>query len=162
MFMTNLRQRGFTLIEVVIFIVVVGIGVAGILSVYTNVVKSSADPMVRKQATALAESILEEIMLKNYNDPDGMPNVVEADRTLWDSVEDYHGQTNIALGVPASLSSYVVGIAVGNDTTVVGTVARPARQVTVTVTHASDVITLVGYRTCYGEVSSTTGLSTCP
>ena len=59
MFMISRYARGFTLIEVIIFIVVVGAGLAGILSVSTTVVKSSADPMVRKQAAALADSILE-------------------------------------------------------------------------------------------------------
>ena len=58
------RQRGFTLIELIIFIVVVGVGVAGILSVYTTSIKNSADPLVRKQALAIAESLLEEILLK--------------------------------------------------------------------------------------------------
>ena len=62
--MTRSQQRGFTLIELIIFIVVVGAGLAGILSVMNTVVKSSADPMVRKQAIALADSILEEILQK--------------------------------------------------------------------------------------------------
>jgi MSHA pilin protein MshD len=70
--MTKLRQCGFTLIELIIFIVVVSVGIAGILSVMNTVVKSSADPMVRKQAMALAESILEEIMLKEYCDPNSV------------------------------------------------------------------------------------------
>ena len=61
--MNSPLQRGFTLIEVIIFIVVVGAGLAGILAVSTNSVKASADPMVRKQAMALADSILEEIFL---------------------------------------------------------------------------------------------------
>ena len=67
--MTNSRQRGFTLIEVIIFIVVVGAGLAGILSVMNTVVKSSADPLIRKQTVAIAESMLEEILLKEYCDP---------------------------------------------------------------------------------------------
>jgi len=63
-------QRGFTLIELIIFIVVVGAGLAGILSVSTTAIKSSADPMIRKQTIAIAESMLEEILLKEYCDPD--------------------------------------------------------------------------------------------
>ena len=46
---TERRQRGFTPIELIIFIVIVGIGVTGILSVYTNTIRNSADPMVRKR-----------------------------------------------------------------------------------------------------------------
>jgi MSHA pilin protein MshD len=70
MSMTSPRQRGFTLIELIIFIVVVAAGLAGILSVMNTVVKSSADPMIRKQTIAIAESLLEEILLKDYCDPD--------------------------------------------------------------------------------------------
>ena len=55
MSMNKYGQRGFTLIEVIIFIVVVAAGLAGILSVSNTVVKSSADPVVRKQTIAIAE-----------------------------------------------------------------------------------------------------------
>ena len=85
----NKRQlRGFTLIELIIFIVVVGAGLAGILAVSTNVVRSSADPMVRKQAMALADSILEEIVQKEYLDPDGVSG--ETTRDTMDDVGDYN------------------------------------------------------------------------
>jgi type II secretory pathway pseudopilin PulG len=50
--MSKRQSRGFTLIELIFFIVVVGVGLAGIVSVSTTVVKSSAEPMVRKQALA--------------------------------------------------------------------------------------------------------------
>ena len=68
----SVRQRGFTLIELIIFIVVVAAGLAGILSVMNTVVKSSADPMIRKQTVAIAESLLEEILLKEYSDPSAL------------------------------------------------------------------------------------------
>ncbi|NCP53614.1 MAG: pilus assembly protein MshD [Comamonadaceae bacterium CG_4_9_14_0_8_um_filter_60_18] len=161
MCMTDIRQRGFTLIELIIFIVVVSAGLAGILSVMNTTVKSSADPMIRKQSIAIAESVLEEIMLQNYNDPDGT-NAGETGRANWDNVADYHGQTNAALGISTELSAYVVGIDVQDDTSVIGTGTRPAKRVTVTVTHSPEVISLTGYRTCYGEINSVTGLSNCP
>ena len=68
----TLPQRGFTLIELIIFIVVVAAGLAGILSVMNTVVKSSADPMIRKQTVAIAESRWEEILLKEYSDPNAL------------------------------------------------------------------------------------------
>jgi MSHA pilin protein MshD len=66
------RQRGVTLIELVMFILVVGVGVAGILLVYTNTVRYSADPVIRKQMLAVAEAMLEEsaLMPFTYCDPD--------------------------------------------------------------------------------------------
>jgi MSHA pilin protein MshD len=50
-----------TLIELVLFIVIVSVGIAGILSVLNATVWKSADPLVQKQAQALAEGLLEEI-----------------------------------------------------------------------------------------------------
>ena len=66
------QQRGVTLIELVMFILIVGVGVAGILLVYTNTVRYSADPVIRKQMLAVAEAMLEEsaLMPFTYCDPD--------------------------------------------------------------------------------------------
>lgn len=65
-------QRGLSLIELLVFIVVVGIAVTGVLSVYSLNARSSADPMVQKQVLAIAESLLEEVLAKPYTycDPD--------------------------------------------------------------------------------------------
>lgn len=140
------HHSGFTLIELIIFIVVVSAGLAGILSVMNTTVKSSADPMVRKQAVALAESVLEEVLQKEYDDPDNTPAVVEANRTLWDNVDDYNGKTQAALSVPATLSQYSVAIAVTDGSATLGIAAR---KVAVTVARGTESITLTGYRTDY-------------
>jgi MSHA pilin protein MshD len=65
-------QGGATLIELVMFVIIVGVAVAGILAVYTNTVRSSADPMTRKQMLSIAEAMLEEAALMpfTYCDPD--------------------------------------------------------------------------------------------
>lgn len=67
-----LEQRGLSMIELMVFIVIVGIAVTGVLSVYSSVTRTSVDPMVRKQALAVAESLLEEVLSKPYTycDPD--------------------------------------------------------------------------------------------
>jgi MSHA pilin protein MshD len=59
-------QAGISLIELVMFIVIVSVGVVGILSVMNVTTKSSADPLIRKQAMAIAESLLEEIELQSF------------------------------------------------------------------------------------------------
>ena len=66
------RQKGISLIELIMFIVVVSVGIAGILSVMNMTTKASADPLLRKQALAIAESLLEEIELQpsTFCDPD--------------------------------------------------------------------------------------------
>jgi MSHA pilin protein MshD len=68
---TKARQPGLTLIEMMIFIVVVGIGLAGVLAAINYGARRSADPMIRKQALAAAESLLEEILQQpfTYCDP---------------------------------------------------------------------------------------------
>jgi MSHA pilin protein MshD len=76
-------ERGLSLVELLVFIVVVGIAVSGVLSVYSLNVRSSADPMLRKQALAIAESLLEEVLAKPYTycDPDDA-NVETAQNAL--------------------------------------------------------------------------------
>lgn len=66
------RQRGVSLVELVIFIVVVAIAVIGVLGAMGLTARSSADPMVHKQALAAAEALLEEVMLQPFTfcDPD--------------------------------------------------------------------------------------------
>ena len=65
------RSAGFTLIELIMYIIIVSVGVVGILSVLNITVKSSADPMIRKQMLAIAEGLLEEVEMMpfTYCDP---------------------------------------------------------------------------------------------
>ncbi len=58
---TGLPQKGFTLIETIVFLLVVGIGVVGLLSAISTSVRYSADPLPQKQALAIAEALMEEI-----------------------------------------------------------------------------------------------------
>ena len=66
------RQSGLTLIELVMFIVIISVALAGIIGVFNLNTQHSADPMVQKQALAIAESVLEEIELMPFTfcDPD--------------------------------------------------------------------------------------------
>ena len=70
--MSSRRQRGLSLLEVVIFIVVLGVGIAGMAILYNQLTLASVDPLVRKQAVAIANSLMEEIQLRpfTYCDPD--------------------------------------------------------------------------------------------
>ncbi len=138
-------DAGFTLIELIIFIVVVSAGLAGILSVMNTTVKSSADPMVRKQAIALAESVLEEVLQKAYADPDST-NAGENGRTDWDNVDDYNGKTQAELALPAAVAAYAVQVNVSDGQAALGI---EARRVTVSVSKDAESITLTGYRTNY-------------
>jgi MSHA pilin protein MshD len=65
-------ERGVTLVELIVFIVIVSTAVAGVLMTLDISNRSSADPMIQKQALAVAEALLEEVQLQpfTYCDPD--------------------------------------------------------------------------------------------
>lgn len=60
------RQAGLTIIELTLFIVIMGIAVAGVLTVMGRASIQSADPILRKQAILRAEAVLEEVALANF------------------------------------------------------------------------------------------------
>lgn len=70
--MSARRSRGVTLIEVVIFIAVAGIAMAALFSIINVTTARSADPQVRKQLLAIAESLMDEVQLMPFTfcDPD--------------------------------------------------------------------------------------------
>ena len=154
---TRPSQQGFTLIELVIFIVVVGVGMAGILSVVNTTVKSSADPMVRKQALAIAESLLEEIVQKEYGAPAFSCTAVAFpatgwNRALFDCVDDYNGYTVTAVtdaagNAVSGLANYSIAPAVAISTSSVN--GQTVKKIVVSVTGPQGVITLTGYRGNY-------------
>ena len=156
--MNRSPQRGFTLIELIIFIVVVSAGLAGILSVMNTVVKSSADPMVRKQAIAIAESLLEEILLKEYVNPAG--GYAGAVRAQFDDVNDYDGY-NTTTGIVDATGAVVPSLISYNITpavavTIVTAAENPAlnaiavKRITVSVAGPGGTnIRLTGYRGNY-------------
>lgn len=156
-------ERGFSLIELLVFIVVVGIAVTGVVSVYSLNARSSADPMVRKQAAAIAESLLEEVLAKPYSycDPDDAnaetasspagcatmaetAMVAEAGETRYssltpfDNVNDYHGFSMAGIadltGAPvAGLGGYSAAVQVQPAGAFNGIPAGETLLVTVTV-----------------------------
>ena len=146
------RERGFTYIEVIIAIVIIGIAVAGVLSVMNLTVSRSADPMLQEQAVAIAEAYLEEIRTKAFSDPDG--SEAGEGRATYDDVDDYNGltdtgardQNNQAI---AGLGSYTVRVAVQGEN-LNGLGATNAKRIDVEVTHDPGIdITVSGYRANY-------------
>jgi MSHA pilin protein MshD len=162
--------RGITLVELLVFIVVVSVGLAGVLAVYNTVVRRSADPLVAKQMTAVAEALLEEVQLMPFTfcDPDdanaltanspadcagGTPAETRGDNVNpFDNVADYNGLslpaiTDIAGNSVPGLAGYSASINV--TPTALGVIpASEALQITVTVTGpGGETFALSGFRT---------------
>jgi MSHA pilin protein MshD len=153
--MTGLhRQAGATLIELVVSTVIMSITVTAVMMVVAQVARSSSDPMLRVQATAIAHAYMDEILAQHLDDPDGGelggPEAGET-RASFDDVADYHGlhdaagavdQTGVAIG---GLEAYNVSVAV-TAATVNG---YPAKRIQVRVGFDGDPdfsVPLVSYR----------------
>ncbi|MCX5875361.1 MAG: type II secretion system protein [Deltaproteobacteria bacterium] len=63
---TPAANRGFTLIEIVITIVILGT-VAGILVPFFNAIVHSPDPVIRERAISLGQAMMDEIMAKKWD-----------------------------------------------------------------------------------------------
>lgn len=148
-----LKQRGVSMIELIMFIVIISIAVAGILLVMNRVTGNSADTLVRKQALAVAESLLEEIQLQGVSGVNPATGSANADRTAYDNVFNYKGYSttggmrNMDATTVPNLAAYNVTPAVEVDYTATwGGPPASAVIITVHVTGPGGQIDLTGYR----------------
>lgn len=145
----SIRSRGFTLIEMVVLITVIGVGLAGILLTFRVAVQPSEDPQIRKQALAIAEAMLDEILLGSY---DPLPGT--GARANFDDVNDYNGYStaggivDISGAAVPGLSAYnILGVSV--STTGLNGVAE-VKRITVTVRDPQGRdLSIDGYRARY-------------
>lgn len=173
---TERHQRGLTLIELVMFIVIVGVALAGVLTVLDHTTRHSADPMLRKQALAIAESILEEVMLQPFTwcDPDDPQAATATSNAVgptgctsgatvellgaeggetrggnplsFDNVSDYDGLSTTSNIAGGGAALYTATVAIEGEA-LNGIAAADALRITVTVVAGSETIRLEGYRT---------------
>lgn len=66
------RQHGLSMVELVMFIVIIGVAVVGVVRVLSMTTSMSVDPVRRKQALAIAETLLEEVQLARFTFCDGL------------------------------------------------------------------------------------------
>ncbi|MCL6554867.1 MAG: prepilin-type cleavage/methylation domain-containing protein [Burkholderiales bacterium] len=149
---TRKHARGLTLVELIIFIVVVSAAVAGVLAVFTQATRASSDPLIRKQAIAVAESLLEEILAVPYTCPSGAScvAVTTANRGATHAVADYNGfaMTGIAAfdGTPIpQLANYTASVTV----TPQPLNGANGSRITITVASGGETVTLEGWRGNY-------------
>ena len=68
-----MNKNGFTLIEIVIFIIVFTLGVMGIMVLYYNTLGKTAQPLLRVKGIQIAQAVMDEILAKKWdeNTPNG-------------------------------------------------------------------------------------------
>jgi len=150
---TRRRQRGLSLIEMVIAIVVLGVGLTGVLLAFSTVTRGSADPVVTQQMLAIAEEMLEEIHLKPYA---VSANTAPAScaRDTFNNMLDYNGYTTT--GNICTIDGTVIPSLAGYSIQVQVQVAplagvNAAQRIDVTVTRGSNSLTLTGWRTDFAS-----------
>jgi len=127
------RQSGLTLIELIVFIVIITVGLAGVLAGLNYSIRNSANPMLLKQQIAVAESLLEEIEKKPFTwcDPDDSavatatsyggcatpqttgPQAGEdrySQTTPFDNVIDYNGFSMAGIRSPTNSGTTITGL----------------------------------------------------
>jgi MSHA pilin protein MshD len=74
-------EHGISLVELIVFIVIVGVAAAAVIGTLTMATRASADPLIQKQALAIAEALLEEVQLQPFTfcDPDDPQAATAAD-----------------------------------------------------------------------------------
>jgi len=143
------RMAGVTLVELIIAIVIVGTALAGLVAAYNRANAASADPLIAQQILAIAETMMEEVMLKPYG---GQQTVKPANRADYTEVGHYNGYATTGIvdvgGNPiAGLARYNVQVSV-DPAALTNVAATDAVRIRVLVTQASGQnLQLTGWRT---------------
>jgi len=146
-------SQGFTLIELILFIVIVGVATTGLFSAINSSTVNNVNPLFQVRALELAQAQMDEIIGKRYDDKSpngGFPpcDSLEVGAVPCDSsdakgdlgdIDDYHGFNS----VPAAYGGFTMAVTVSNETLN----SRPAKLITVTVdSAASEAVVLSTYR----------------
>ena len=143
------RMAGVTLVELVVAMVIVGVALAGLVSVYNRASIASTDPLITQQMLAIGETMMEEVMLKPYESTTG----TKSTRAQFDALDDYASYakqtvTDVDGNAIAGLERYQVAVTVGPaGQTLPGVVPADARRIVVTVWNGNQSLVLTGWRT---------------
>lgn len=131
--------KGVTLIEIIVFIVVVNLALVTVLQIYGQAVVNSADPIVRIKASELAKATLDNVLTRKFDEATpsgGVPACGSAGAPAcvgvladadYDDVGDFNGY------VDNSHEGFPVSVAVAYAGTDIGLANTAAKKITVTV-----------------------------
>jgi len=147
--MWNRRAAGVTLVELVVAIVIVAVALAGMVAVFARGDRASVDPVVSQQMAMIAESMMEEILLKPYGNAAVAPGVPRTTYTQVGNYDKYQstGVFDIEGNAVPGLAQYKVYVEVV-DAGLAQVAALESVKITVRIKHddaASFVLT--GWRT---------------
>lgn len=172
------RDTGFTIVELVIFIVIISFAVVGILSVMSFTTSHSGDPQVRKQALSIAEALMEEVSLAKFTycdpaDPDAEratkvadchvapegpgPETAVGNQRPFDNVNDYAADATAEHSIlikdvndtAPGLNNYTAFIAI-TPQALNGIPAAESLRIRIRVLYSgAEMVVLEGYRTRY-------------
>jgi MSHA pilin protein MshD len=115
------REAGFTLIELVMALVVVGVAITGVMLAFQTVVRKSSDPVIVQQLISVAETITEEAALLPYVPQTNVTTSSGCARDGFNDVSDFHNYATSSIcaadgTVLTSLSGYSVSVQVTSIT----------------------------------------------
>ncbi|OZY84638.1 MSHA biogenesis protein MshD [Cellvibrio mixtus] len=94
---TKSIPRGVSLIELIVFMVVVSIALIALVGVYRQATINNADPVIRLRALESAQSLLDEIIALKYDEATPVGGIPACRNTCtnapddnMDDVDDYH------------------------------------------------------------------------
>jgi MSHA pilin protein MshD len=143
--MSNKRASGFTLVEMVIAIVIIGVGLAGVMLAFGVSTQGSANPLVQRQLLAVAEGLLEEALSKPY-DPVAGGGGGGCAREAFNDVDDYNGYNQNLCEIDGSAIPLLAGYRVSISVVAVSLGGVAAKSVNVTATRGQDSLLLQGWR----------------
>ena len=143
-------QRGMTLVEMVISIVLISIAITAVLSVFSTSMGRSSDPLWKNKSLKLAQLYLDEILSKKYDASTPLGGIPAStsiscdvpfgggDRSLFDNVDDFNGVNDappeLVTGALSDYAGYRVQVVVTCAGGEVGVANDNAKRITVTVT----------------------------
>lgn len=140
---------GLSLVETIVFIVVISIALTTLVQVFNQSVVQSVDPIIRIKALEKGQALLDEILARKFDENTPTGGVPACDSSEgaaclgitpdsdYDDVGDYNGYTD------NSDTGFAVSVSVSNAGADLGLPANQARLITVSVSMADGNVSVL-------------------